>query len=324
MKKLSLLALLLASITQVPLEAAYVFQNGKLMDVKEAATHTLEEHYTLGIEAIKKKEWKEAITQFRIVTINFPDAIQSKEAFYFLGVSYYHNEEMDLANENFSEYLKKEATPKYFEQVFQYKLAIADAFKNGAKKHLFGARVLPQLMGDKDLAIALYDEVANTFPNDELAAKAWLAKGELFREKENFRQAIEAYQTVIKKFSRTDFAAMAYTAISDAYFNQAKLEHQNPDLLALAQINLKRFSQEFPRDARAETAQQQLSEMKESLAASIYETGCFYERKSQPQASFLYYNNVISQFPETHAAQMSKERIAVLQQRVPSDAEKTF
>lgn len=307
---LALGLLCLASFSS--LEAAYVIRNGKLVDAKDLATLPVEEHYNLGITALNKSDWEEAIHQFRIVTINFPLSSWGKEGFYFLGVCYYQDKDMDLANQNLSTYLKENAHPKYFEESFRYKLAIADSFKSGAKRHLFGIEKLPAWMPDKDLALTIYDEIISALPNNPLAAKALISKADLLRKREQFREAIESYQTVIRKFPKTELAAKSYSLIARTYLLQAQVDVHNPDIMPLAQINLKKYAQDFPRDSKIQQAEENLHEMKEIFATALYETGQFYERKKQPKASVLYYHTVVVQFPDTKVADFCKERLDAL------------
>ena len=307
-----ILSLLLISLA--PLEAAYILKNGKLIDTKDIATLPVEEHYNLGVAALNKKDWEEAVHQFRIVTINFPDTSWAKESYYFLGVSYYQVDDKDMANQNFSTYLQENAHPTYYEETFQYKLAIGDAFfRKGAKRHFFGMEKLPAWMPDKDLALAIYEEVIASMPHNDLAAKALLSKGDLLRKREEFRQSIDAYNQVIRKFARTEFAATAYARIARGYLQQAELDTHNPDILALAQINLKKFAQDFPRDDKVQKAEDMLHEMREIFASALFETGQFYERKKQPKASVLYYHTAATDYPDTKVAKSCKERLDALQ-----------
>lgn len=313
MKLRALLVTILCFGLVSSLEAAYVFRNGKLIDAKDLATLPVEEHYNMGINALNNKDFNEAKHQFRIVTINFPHTSWGKEGFYFLGASYYHDDDKDLANQSFSAYLQENPNPKYFEETFQYKLAIADAFKKGAKRHIFGFEKLPAWMPDKDLAIAIYDEIISSLPNNDMAAKAYLSKADLLRKREEYRSSIEAFQQIIRKFPRSDFAAKAYVQIARTYLQQAQIDVHNPDILPLAQINLKKFTQDFPRDEKIKQAEENLLEMKEIFACALFETGQFYERKKQPKASVLYYHSAIVQFPDTKVAASCKERIEALQ-----------
>ena len=294
---------------QPALQAAYLYKDGKFIHTQDMATLPVEEHYNLGMQALQDKNWIEAIHQFRVVTINFPLSSWGKEAFYFLAISYFQEGDKDLANQNLSEYLRSNSNPKYFEETFSYKLAIADAFKNGEKRHLFGYEKLPQWMPDKDLSITIYDEIIQSLPNHELAAKALLSKADHLKKQQEYRQSIESLQQIIRKFPKSEFASKAYAHIAKVYLQQAKQDAHNPDILALAIINKKKFSQDFPRDQKLAQVDAAIVEMKEIFATALYDIGQLYERKKQPKASVLYYHNAITQFPDTKVALLCKERL---------------
>ncbi len=310
----SFLLFLVLSTCLSNVEAAYIFKNGSIIDVKDAATLPLQEHYNLGIEALKQKKWPEAVHQFRIVTINFPDADLAIEALYYLGVSYYNTKDVDLANKNFTKYLEVHKSPKHFESVFRYKLAIADAFKAGAKKHLFNQEKLPQWFESKEEAIRIYDEIISSLPNHDLAAKALCSKADLHRLESDFKASIQDHQAIIKKFPKTEQALQSYVKIAEVALEECQVEFQNPDILALAQINLKKLMQDFPRAAtQIQTAQSCIAAMNEVYAKGLYETGQLYERKKEPKASVLYYHQAITEFPETKVASDAKARMKVLE-----------
>lgn len=306
-------ACLLTSLSLAPLQAEYLFKNGKLIDMKDVADLPIEEHFKKGVQALKAKDWNEAVHQFRVVTISFPDAELTQEGHYYLGSSYYHAGDMDLANNSLSTYLKNPNNLKYFEQTFRYKLAIADAFKNGAKKHLFGYEKMPQLFSAQENALIIYDEIITALPNHEITTKALFSKGSLLFEEQNFRASRDAYQLVIKKFPKSELASASFVKIAEGLLKQSKAEFQNPDLLSLAELNLKKLKQNFPRaEKHIERSQKLLFDMQETFASGLYETGALYERKKQPKASLLYYDSTVAQFPATKSAELSRERIKAL------------
>ncbi len=296
------------------LEAAYIFKNGTIMDVRDIADRPLQDHFNLGIQALQKKDYKEAVRQFRICVLNFPEADLGQEALYYLGVSYFHEGDMDLANRKLSAYLEKHITSKHFEECFRYKMAIADAFKHGARKHLFGYEKMPQVFSSKDEAIKIYDEVVQALTNHSLAAEALFSKASLLRKEKSYKLAIEAYNTLIKKFPKHDLACKCYLKIAEVYYKQSHSEFHNPDLLQLSELNIKKFKQGFPKDAQGlAAAEKYLQEMQEVYATGLYETGCLYERKDAPKASVLYYQEAIAAFPNTKIAAQCHARLAALQ-----------
>ncbi len=299
------------------LEGAFTIQNGRLVDADEAATFTAEEHFDMGMTAMECSDWRESAKQFRIVSINFPTMSVGQDANYYLGVACFQCEELDFANDALSKYLKCHNNPQYFEEAIAYKFAIANLFKNGAKRHFFGTKQLPKWASGRSLAMEIYDEVIAAVPCHELAAWSLFSKGEMLREDRAFRESVEIYQQLIKRFPKHELAPESYLAISKIYIEQSQCELQNPDLLAFSQINLRRFKQEFPREERLCQAEEDVLTLKEIYARSLYETGLLYERKNYPRASVIYYQNAIAQFPDTFIAQLCQRRLLALDACLP-------
>lgn len=293
-------------------EAAFTIKDGKFVNAVEMATLSVEEHFNLGVEALNKQIWKDAAVQFRIVSANFPNTTLGQESNYYLGVAEYFLFELDTANDAFSQYLKVQNNPQFFTETMEYKYAIASELKNGAKVRFFGTKHLPKWASGTELAVEVFDEVIAAIPCSELAAKSLYSKGQILWGQRLYRDSIDVFQQLIRRFPRHEYAPESYLTIEKIYLDQARCEFQNPDLLALAQITLRRFKQDFPRDEKVVLAEATVREIQEVYANGLYETGQLYERKSEPRASIIYYSNAINQFPDTAVAQLCRERLAAL------------
>lgn len=290
----------------------YILRDGKILDARDAPSQTMQEHYGTGVEALKNRNWKEVIKQFRIVAANWPETTFGQDSSFYLALGYFNVNQAALAERQVAKYLALPGSLKYFEEAYTLKLAIADKYSRGTKKHLFGIDKLPTCISAKKDALRIYDEVITALPNHPIAAKAYLAKGDMLRRRKEYRESIDAYQQVIKKFPKDESAPIAFISIAKTYDIQSKREHQNPDILALAEVNAKRFEDLFPRDERLAVVQSKLRSMEEVYAQSLYETGRFYERIKQPQASVIYYSCALRRYPDTQIARECKERLTDL------------
>lgn len=297
-----------------PVFGAWVLKNGKLTDVKTLATLPGQEHYDLGLEALQDSNWAEAQKQFLIVTENFPRTDLAQESYYYLGLAEYKQDELDFANEAFSNYLKLKNNPKFFQDAIVYKYEIAGKLANGSKRRFLGTKRMPKWATGRTLALKIYDEVIAALPSNDLAARALFSKGKLHWQMRDYRPAIENYQLVIRRFPKHELVPECYQAISKIFLEECQYELQNPDLLTFAEINLRKFKQDFPRDERVKEVEQDLADMREAYAQGLYETGKFYERVGKPHASAIYYQSTIKKFPNTEMSQQASERLDNLKQ----------
>lgn len=302
----------------LPLQAAFTIQNGKIINADLIPTLSAEGHFNAGAAAMEASQWQEAARNFAIVLYHYPRASCASEAYFYRAIAYYQLGEYDLANEDLTSYLKSSEHPKLFMETIEYKYAIAEKFRQGARRRLFGTKQLPKWANGQDTALEIYDEVIAALPSHELAAQALYSKGMLLWSQRDFQQSIECFQVITRRFPKHELAPESFLVINQIYLDQCRTEFQNPDLLAFAQINVRRFQQQFPREERIVEAEESVLAIKEAYGCGLYETGRFYERTGKPKAAAIYYQNAIRQFPETFAAQNSMKRLAALGFEVPS------
>lgn len=293
----------------------YTFQGGRLVNNSELASMSVQEHYSAAIEAYQKKDWEELIHQATIINKNFPSTPFANESIFYLGVGYFHLKEYEMANKEFSIYLKRQATPKHFEEAIQYKFSIAEKFQNGSKKRVLGWEHMPKIVPAEEDALEIYEEVITALPHDDLGAKALFGKAQLFFKEEEYKASVEAYQTLIRRFPKNSLAAESYLGIGKVYLTQCQKQYPDPDFLDLAEINLRKFRLDFPSEERIALAEKMLLDMQEIYAKSLYETGQFFERTKKPHASIIYYNKILTTYPGTQVAQLSEKRLNILRKK---------
>ena len=289
-----------AGITQV---------DGKWSSDRFVPTASVEEHYDIAYQALYENQWDVALRNFMIIHYHFAASPFHGDALFYSAICYYFKGEFDLSNRVFDSYLASGGKLKHFEKVFEFKYHIADYYKQGRRKHLFGLSILPKWSSGRGDAIDLYDEIIAALPGKEIAAEALYAKAGDQRRLNEYRESIETLQTLIRRFPKHSLAADSYVKISEVYLDQSIVEAQNPDLISLAKVNLARFGRSFPGDERIEVADANALAMQEEYASSLYKTGRFYERKKKPHASLIYYQDALAKYPLTEAASKSQERI---------------
>lgn len=293
-------------------ESSYTIRKGQLIDTSEVATLAVDEHFNLGICAYEREIWSEAAIQFSIVTACFPDTTYSQQAYFYQGVAYYYLKEYDFANDAFTQYLTVQNNPQFFEETIQFKFAIAESLADGAKIRCFCSKRFPKWFSGTSLAIEIFDEIIAAVPCHDIAAQSLVSKGWLHWRHRNYRGAVEAFQQVIRRFPKHELTPECYVMISHVYLDQSGEEFQNSDILIFAELNLQKFTRDFPREERLCLVQEDLMGIKETYAKGLYEMGQYYERKYKPRAAIIYYNNAIYQFPETCIADLCRERMQCL------------
>jgi outer membrane protein assembly factor BamD (BamD/ComL family) len=262
-----------------------------------------------AFNAFANESWSLAEKRFSYLKKNIPNDYYAHDALYYLGVCHYNLKKYAVANEDFTKYLKYKGVTRFFENTLEYKFAIAEKFRHGIKKRLFGVKIFPKWISGYDDALDIYDEVVSGLPGSTLAAQSLLSKAALLDKMKEYAESEDAYQDLIVRFPNTSFSADAYVALSKLYLKEGIREYQNPDFLALSKINLKKFQQDFPNDPRIQDAEKAFYGVEEAYAKGLYDTGCFYERIKKPQAAKIYYQSVVKMFPGTKVSKVCIKRL---------------
>jgi outer membrane protein assembly factor BamD (BamD/ComL family) len=266
-------------------------------------------------EAIAEKNWWGAVDYADMISYNFPTTPFAQETPFQAGFAYYQLGQFELANDTLTGYLNDSTSHAHFEEAIQMKFEIAEAYRNGAKKPLFGSHKLPKWMPAKEDAVQIYEEVITTLPHSDLAAKSLLGKAIVQAEIEDYKPAVETLHLLIRRFPKHDVAAQGFLEINRIYLEQSKNTSLDLDVLDLAEVNLRKFRLAFPREPRLADAEKFYAKTQELFAENLFETGEFFERTKKVPASLIYYNKVIAKYPATKAAESARKKLEVLQQQ---------
>ncbi|MBS0620305.1 MAG: outer membrane protein assembly factor BamD [Verrucomicrobia bacterium] len=298
--------------------ASYTFKNGKLIKSEEVATLSVQEHYSAMMDAYQTRDFEETVAQALVVIRNFPATPFASEAYYYLGMGYFELGELEYANRFLGTYLKKQSTPKFFEEAIECKFKIGEKYHHGAKRHILGWEAMPKWVPAREEAVSIYDEVITALPHHDLAAKALFGKAELLLKDEEYKSSIETYQTLIRRFPKHALAPESYIGIGHVYLVQSKNEYPDQDFLDLSEINLRKFRQDFPGEERVAVAEEMLQEMREIFASDLYDTARFYERTHKPHAAEIYYTRILAKYPQTSVAENATRRMGQLRYQKPA------
>lgn len=260
-------------------------------------------------EALANQDWWAVVDYTEIISYHFPTSPFARDCSFLMGEAFFKLNQLELANECFSAYLNHAASPKHFEEAIHYKFAIAEQFRNGVKKPLFGSHKMPKIVPAQEDAIAIYDEVIATLPHSDIAAQSLMGKAKIQAEFEDFKPSLETLDMLIRRFPKSELAAEAYLEKMRVYLGQCQGQNLDPDSLDLAEANLRKFRLAFPREFRVADAEKVLTEMEEVFANHLLEIGRFFEKTKKIPASKIYYNKVVAKYPTTEAAAKARDKL---------------
>ncbi len=172
---------------------------------------------------------------------------------------------------------------------------------------------MPAWVPAKEDSIQIYDEVIAALPHSEIAGKSLLSKARVQTYLEDYKPGIETLDLLIRRFPKNELAAEAYLEKNRILLRQCQGQDLDPDLLDLAEVNLRKFRLSFPREGRIAEAEKLLGEMEEIFAENLLDTGRFFEKTKKIPASIIYYTKVLAKYPNTEAASTARQKLESLQ-----------
>jgi len=275
----------------------------------------IQEHYSRLITAFQKGHWNRVVYEGKFITATYPYSPFTPESHYYLATAFFELRNYDFANRHFSAYLKSDMSPKYFQESILKKFEIAKLFDGGERTALFGSKHLPKWVTNRELSIEIYNEVITSLPRSEMAAESLFRKGMLLANFSEFKESVESFETLIRRFPKNQFAPECFIGIAEVYLKQVQDEFPDPDLIHLADINLDQFKQSFPGEPRVADVEALLEDMSELFAKELFEVGDFYERTKKLNAAKIYFQTLITQYPSTTYAEKSDKRLARIQKK---------
>ncbi len=274
---------------------------------------SVQEYNSALQQALNAGDWWAVIDYANIISYNFPTSPFAQEISYIIGEAYYKLNQLEYANEAFTAYLNHAVAPKHFEEAIEYKFNIAQRFASGEKKHLFNSGKMPAWVPAREDSLTIFDEVIAAQPHSELAVKALLLKAQTQAYLEDFKPSLETLDLLIRRFPKHELAVEAYLEKEKVFLLQCQAKNLDPDVLDMAEVNLRKFRLAFPREVRLREGEKLYAQMQEIFAQNLYETGYFFEKTKKTPASIIYYNKVIAKYPKTEAAAAALEKLKSIQ-----------
>ncbi len=313
MKKATFALLILASAyaqAQSPLQAQKA--RNHQIEMKRPKAHEFHERL---MSAFGAEDFPLVVLEAQALKKYYPNSPFIADASYYIAVAYFRMNELELANQAFNDYLKGSYNLAKFEEAVNYKFEIATLFEAGAKKRLFGLKKMPKVVPAKDEALLVYDEVIAALPRSDMAAQSLYRKGNLLVAFEDYKESIETFQTLIRRFPKNPLTPKSFLAIGDVYLKQCRKEFPDPALVELAEVNLKRFQADYPSDPTIAQLKEQLKIIKEVFAEELLTIGNYYTKKKQFDSAFIYYKTLIKKYSDTRFRDLAYKQIDVLKKK---------
>ena len=309
MKKTARIFAFLLVLSSLPTlcEASWIWSPdlGKWINPRKAAKDTPDQQYEWAMQFYQQKNWDRAIDEFSKLPEVFPNSRLAAEGVYFVGQSQEQKGDIAKAADAYQKLVDKYPYSDRIKDAIKREFEIAGRFGNGEKIKVAG---IPTFSG-RDKAIELYMHIVKNAPYGTYGDQAQFQIGEVHKSIGDYDEALKAYRAVIDDYPNSDLVPKAKYQIAYASMLASKSARYNDETSQKAIDEFKNFKDAYPQNAQSVEADESIKALRAKKAMSGYETAAFYDKQGRLTSAKVYYQEVITKFPETPAAGMAQKRL---------------
>jgi outer membrane protein assembly factor BamD len=255
------------------------------------------------------KYFEQALKIYQDFAKENPDNFRKTEAQYKTGEMLEHLARYWDAYEAYKKLVEESAANQYWDLAIERMFAIGNVFLAGQPQMLWK---IP-MPADMNKVVTIYESIIRSAPFGSYAPLATFSCG-LAREKQKkWPEAVKFYEEVLDKYPKNDLIDDAQYQIGFVWMKAAR-EPQYDQTAAQKGIEaFQDYVARFKRSDKTEQAAENIEMLKQRLSGGSLSVARFYDKAGNYPAALVYYNEVLSQSPDSPQGQEAKQRKRVLE-----------
>lgn len=283
-------------------------KTGKWVNPRTAVKPSPQEQFSLARELYEAKSFTDAEREFRKLLKGYPKSFEASESQYYIGRIEEERGNLYRAYKAYQTVIEKYPFSERIQEIVDREYRIAERFAGGRRT--------------KDVPLSVENPAAEIFTtvveNSSYGARAPGAQyqlGMVLKGMKNYYEAEDAFNKVISSYPESEWAASAQFQIAACRAAASRAAAYDQGSTEEARKKFGEFLEEHPDAALSTDAQKNIGELGEKEAESKFEIAAFYEKQKAFDAAKIYYNDILTSYPESAWAAKALERIKVLENK---------
>jgi outer membrane protein assembly factor BamD (BamD/ComL family) len=280
-------------------------QTGRWINPKYASKATPQEQYEWARGLYEVKDYKKAVSEYAKITKHFPHSDYAPKGQLGLAESYEGMGEYYKAIQAYQKLF--DTYPSYAETgtIIERQYRIANLFFEGHKRKILGVEILPS--GEQ--AIEIYKKVVDNAPYGPQGEAAQYKIGECYKKLGKYAEAKEAFESGIRQYPDGEYADTARFQIALCTVKESKKAVYDQQATDQAIAEFKEFIRSHPQSKSVDEAKTMIGELLDRKAEKSFHIANFYQSRGEIASAKVYYQEVITQYPESSYATTAKEKL---------------
>lgn len=248
-----------------------------------------------------------------------PDDLRRAEAQYKVGEMYEHLTKYWDAYKAYKKMVEETASNQYWDLAIERMFAIGNVYLAGQHQMMWK---IP-MPADMNKVVEIYQTIIKAAPFGSYAPLATFHCG-LAREKQKkWPEAVKYYEEILDKYPKNDLIDDAQYQIGYVWSKAARQPEYDQ---TAAQKGIEAFQDylaRFKRSDKTEQATENIAMLQQRLSGGSLSVAKFYDKAGNYPAALVYYNEVLTQTPDSPAGQEARQRKRVLEDLISETKQQT-
>lgn len=283
-------------------------KTGKWINPKTAVKSTPKEQFDLAKGLYDAKNYPEAKREFKKLLKAYPKSFEASESQYYLGLSEAAEGNLFEAYQAYQRVIDIYPFSERIQEVIEREYKIGEAFMEGQKRKALGV-ALPV----ENPAIEIFTRVIENSTYGPLAPKAQYKLGLVLKSLMRYYEAEDAFNKVISNYPDSEWAEPSKFQIASCRASLSRSPDYDQGAAREAKDKFEQFVREHPDAVLSGDAEKNIEELRQKEAEGSFNIAFFYEKQRAFEAARIYYQDIISNYPQSIWALKAAGRLQVME-----------
>ena len=312
MKRLIIAVILFWGLSLAPAYSYWIWtpKTGKWVNPKTEVKATPKDQFEFAKAFFDSKNFEEAKREFRKLLDKFPKSQEAAEGQYYFGLIEETQGNLYEAYLAYQKVIDKYPFSERISEIIEREYKIGEAFMSGEKRKALGV-TLPV----ENPALEIFTKVVENSTFGPIASKAQYKLGLVLKGLMRYFEAEEAFNKVISSYPDSEWVEAAKFQVAACRAAVSRGPAYDQGAAKEAKDKFEEFVKEHPDAVLSRDAEKNIDQLNEKEAQSFFETGRFYEKQKAYQAAKIYYEELISNYPNGAWAAKAVERLQLMEKK---------
>ncbi|MBI3306317.1 MAG: outer membrane protein assembly factor BamD, partial [Candidatus Omnitrophica bacterium] len=160
----------------------------------------------------------------------------------------------------------------------------------------------------------VFQHIIKSAPYSEWGDKAQFRLGLAYKKWGHYREAVEAFQTLVEQYPKSPLLAEARFQLAETSYLQSTAAVRDQRALEEASNQVNNFLERYPDAGVSEQAAKLRQQIDEKNSEKNYRIGLYYEKENFLSSALIYYADVAAQYAHTQWGKKAAEKLKALKE----------